>query len=117
MFEVNGQTIRLSRGDTGLITFYPEETSLTENDRAVFTVRRRSGGMVMQKVIVPKEGKICVPLVNEETQALAAGEYEWDIRIALDAQVDAQGAVTDGREIMTPFPPSTMIVERVVGTI
>jgi len=117
MFEVNGQTIRLSRGDTGLIAFCPEEYKLSENDRAVFTVRRRSGGVVLQKVIMPQEGVIFVPLVNEDTQSLAADEYEWDIRIALDAQMDAQGAVTDGREIITPFPPSAMIVERVVGSI
>ena len=53
MFEVSGRSIRISRGDTGLIAFDAEGTALSEKDAAVFTVRRQSGGIVMEKVIAP----------------------------------------------------------------
>ena len=41
----------------------------------------------------------------------------WDLRIALDAQTDAQGHVTDGREVITPFPPGVLRIVKVVGKI
>lgn len=117
MFEVNGRMIRISRGDTGLITFEVEGIELTENDRAVFTVKRRSGGVVIQKVIEPEENKILVPLVNEDTDKLRPDTYEWDIRYVIEAVEDTDGSVTDGREVLTPFPPGDFKIERTVGNV
>lgn len=116
MFEVHGRTIRISQGDTGIVTFRVEGAQLTDADRAVFTAKG-SGGRLIQKVIAPQEGLIRVPLTNEETDGWKPGLYSWDLRIVLEAQVDAQGAVTDGREVITPWPPSRLEVVKVVGRI
>ena len=51
MFETNGRTIRLSPGDTGIIGFLVEGTQVGEDDHAVFTVRRRNGELMMEKVL------------------------------------------------------------------
>lgn len=117
MFEANGNRIRISRGDTGVLTFTANGTQLTENDRAVFTIRRRNGGVVLEKTIIPEDNRVYVPFTNEETQRLREGDYEWDIRYALDAVLDSDGRVTDGREVITPMRPGTLTIERVVGWI
>lgn len=117
MFDVMGRTIRISRGDTGLIRFAIEGVDLTQSDLCVFTVRRRSGGTVMEKVIEPEDGAYLVPFTNEETEKMQVGEYAWDIRIALDAVTDGTGRVTGGREIITPWPPAPLKITKVVGNV
>ena len=117
MFTVSGRTIRLSRGDTGIIPFRVDGVNLTDKDRCVFTVKRRAGAVLIQKVIEPEENVFYVPFVNDETDGWKEGEYSWDIRIALDAVLDAEGKVTDGREIITPWAPGKLEVIKVVGEI
>lgn len=117
MFDVSGRLIRVSRGDTGLITFEAEGIDLTENDRAVFKVKNLSGDVMMEKVIAPERNRVTVPFVHEDTEALKPGRYEWDIRYVIDAVEDGDGRVTDGREVLTPFPPGEFRIERTVGEI
>lgn len=117
MFRVCGTRISLSRGDTGLLTFEADGVTLTDSDRAVFTIRRRNGGIVMEKIAVPEDNRVQIPLLNAETEALCEDEYQWDIRYALGAVLDADGRVTDGREIITPLAPGIFRVEKVVGRI
>lgn len=117
MFTVSGRTIRLSRGDTGIIPFRVDGVKLTDEDRAVFTVKRRSGAVLAQKVIMPEDNIFYVPFINDETDGWKEGEYNWDIRIALGAVLDQTGRVTDGREIITPWAPGTLEVMKVVGDI
>ena len=116
MFEMHGRTIRLSQGDTGVAAFRVEGVTLTDEDRGVFTLGR-GGSRVLQKVILPEGALVRVPFVNEETDGLAPGLYEWDLRIVLGAKTDEQGGVTDGREVITPWPPSRLEVVKVVGKV
>ena len=117
MFTVSGRTIRLSRGDTGIIPFRVEGVTLTDADRAVFTVRRRTGTVLVQKVIAPEKDIFYVPFINDETDGWKVGEYSWDIRIVLGAVMDAEGKVKDGREVITPWMPSRLEVMKVVGEV
>lgn len=117
MFEAIGRTIRLSAGDTGLIRFEAEGVQLAAGDLAVFTVRRRSGELMMEKVLAPEGNVFKVPFLNADTQRWREGEYLWDLRIALGAQTDADGHVTDGREVITPFAPGVLRVMKAVGRI
>ena len=118
MFEVNGRTIRLSRGDTGVIPFRVTGMELTGKDAGVFTIRRANGTTLVRKVIpVMEDGLLYVPFVNEETDGWREGEYLWDLRIVLEAQVGEDGMVTDGREVITPWPPSRLEVIGVVGEV
>lgn len=117
MFEVHGNCIRISAGDTGVIRFEAEGIELTPSDRAVFTVKRRGGGAVIRKIVEPEGNAILVPFVNGDTEKLHADSYEWDIRYVLDAQLDGRGEVTDGREVITPFAPGNLQVMKVVGDV
>lgn len=117
MFETNGRTIRLSAGDTGIIGFEVKGTALAEGDLAVFTVRRRSGEMMMEKVLTPEDNVLKVPFLNADTERWREGEYLWDLRIVLGARTDADGHVTDGREVITPFAPGALRVMKAVGRI
>ena len=88
-----------------------------ENDLAVFTVRKQNGELMMEKVLPPEDNVYMLPFLNPDTEQWREGEYMWDLRIALDAQTDAQGHVTDGREVITPFPPGVLRIVKVVGRI
>lgn len=107
----------MSRGDTGIIPFRVDGVTLTQDDRAVFTVRRGGGTVLIQKVIEPQGEMFYVPITNEESDGWKPGLYTWDLRIVLDAQVDAVGMVNDGREVITPWPPSRFEVVKVVGKV
>lgn len=121
MFDITGTTITLTAGDTGLFGAAPEADGYrpTAADRAVFTVRERPGGRkLLEKVLVPEaDGAVLVPLLHEDTERLRAGAYVWDIRYVLNAQTDAQGGVTGGREVITPFTPGTMTVMEAIGSV
>lgn len=91
--------------------------TLTDADRAVFTVRRPNGSALIQKVLSPQDGLFYMPFTNEETDGWKAGVYSWDLRVVLDAQMDATGMVRDGREVITPWPPSRLEVVKVVGKV
>lgn len=80
-------------------------------------MRRSSGAILIQKVLEPVDGLFYVPFVNEETDGWKPGAYSWDIRFVLDAQEDENGRVKDGREVITPWPPSRLEVVKVVGEV
>lgn len=127
MFEVTGTSVRLTQGDSGLMTLVVDGVTLTENDRAVFTLAKalrgngeykKIGPTVLEAVLVPdvKRNAFQMPFVSSETETLLVGQYLWDVRIYIDAQLAEDGRVTDGREVITPFPPGMFTIERTVGT-
>lgn len=118
MFKASGQSIQISAGDTGVIRFDVEGARLTDKDRAVFTVKTRSGQTMIRKIIKPeKETEFMVPFVNVDTEQMEPGTYEWDIRIVLKAKLGANGDVVDGEIISTPYSPGQFTVLRVVGSV
>lgn len=119
MFDVRGTHILLTQGDTAILTITARGTALTQADRAVFTVRDRPGGRKhIERVLTPDEqGRVHVMISNEDTQNLRAGAYAWDIRYVLEAQTQANGQVTGGREVITPIRPGVMTVMEAVGRI
>lgn len=118
MFKASGRGIQISAGDTGIIRFDIEGVTLTDKDRAVFTVKSRSGQTVIRKIIRPEnETEVVVPLVNADTERMEPGVYEWDIRIVQNAKLGANGDVVDGSSVSTPYPPGQFTVMRTVGFV
>ena len=119
MFDVSGLHIRITQGDSGLLTLQPRgRCAFTDADRAVFTVRRASGGALMTAALIPDgEGRVQVPFLSRETAKWRPGVYEWDVRYVLDAEEDGDGNVTGGREVITPMRPAALEVLRAVGSI
>lgn len=83
----------------------------------MFTIKSRTGQVILQKVLSPKDDLFYMPFVNDETDGMKPGVYEWDLRVVLGAKMDSRGAVTDGREVVTPWPPAKFEVVKVVGEV
>ena len=121
MFRVNGNQIAITAGDTALMAICPDETGYvpTENDRAIFTVRERPNRRALiEKTIAPEaDGRFVVCFENEDTAKLKPREYVWDVRLAIQANVDESGKVTDAEQIITPCPPGIVFVLAAIGEL
>ena len=121
MFRVSGNQISITAGDTALMAICPDETGYvpTENDRAIFTVRERpKRRALIEKTIAPEaDGRFVVCFESEDTARLKPREYVWDVRLAIQANVDENGEVTDAEQIITPCPPGILFVMAAIGEL
>lgn len=116
MFDVQGSMIRITRGDTGLLSLTGKGRSLTANDRVVLTVARKTGFTIYKNAVQPVNGIAQFIFLNQKTAKWPAGEYRWDVRVVLDAVV-SDGEIIAGREVATPFRPGRFVVLEAVGRI
>ncbi len=121
MFRVSGNQISITAGDTALMAICPDETGYvpTANDRAIFTVRERpKRRALIEKMIAPEaDGRFVVCFESEDTARLKPREYVWDVRLAIQANVDENGEVTDAEQIITPCPPGILFVMAAIGEL
>ena len=121
MFRVSGNQISITAGDTALMAICPDETGYvpTANDRAIFTVRERpERRTLIEKTIAPEaDGRFVVCFESEDTARLKPREYVWDVRLAIQANVDENGEVTDAEQIITPCPPGILFVMAAIGEL
>ena len=121
MFRVSGNQISITAGDTALMAICPDETGYvpTANDRAIFTVRERpERRALIEKTIAPEaDGRFVVCFESEDTARLKPREYVWDVRLAIQANVDENGEVTDAEQIITPCPPGILFVMAAIGEL
>ena len=121
MFRVSGNQISITAGDTALMAICPDETGYvpTANDRAIFTVRERpERRALIEKTIAPEaDGRFVVCFESEDTARLKPREYVWDVRLAIQANVDENGEVTDAEQIITPCPPGILLVMAAIGEL
>lgn len=119
MFELNGTRIRLTAGDTGILTINAKggDHVWTEADKAVFTARKQSGSMLVEMVLQPEaDGRVMIPFTSDLSDNWKEGDYKWDIRYVVDAVMEA-GRVVDGREVITPMTPGTLTIVEAVGRV
>ncbi len=121
MFRVSGNQISITAGDTALMAICPDETGYvpTANDRAIFTVRERpERRALIEKTIAPEaDGRFVVCFESEDTARLKPREYVWDVRLAIQANVDENGEVTDAEQVITPCPPGILFVMAAIGEL
>ena len=119
MFYASSGQIMITAGDTGIMGVHGKESGyqLTENDRVIFTARDKPGGRkLIEKVIQPNgEGVARIPFMTEDTADLKPKGYVWDIRVALEAEVDGNGDVTGYRELVTPMLGGVMSILPAIG--
>lgn len=90
MFKINGKTIQITRGDTGIFTLaltsagQPYDYS---NDEVLFTVKRNvnTTEIVFQKTVVYGEN---VTIEPQDTASLSYGNYVYDVQVTSGAVVD-----------------------------
>lgn len=146
MFNVDGTSITLSRGDTGAIKFRASATvkgteqpyQFTYRDRAIFTIK--SGNSIVKEKIsaLDENNAFTVVFFNSDTDTLTPGTYNWDVRYVVnpywqnpvtekrtvvidgaEQEVDyvVSGQIVDGDQVVTPSTPMTMQLLTVVGDI
>lgn len=117
MFRIDGNKISISRGDTALMAIEAGGVTLDDNDRVIFTIKTNDGNVLFQMTLTPKDNRVLIPFVNEDTQNWERGTYKWDARFAIDAIYGNDGSVIDGKEILTPMIPAEFKVLEVVGEV
>lgn len=117
MFIVDGNTITLSRGDTGALEISAEGYNFGENDRALFSVKAGNGTLVKQRAYQMTNNSFTVTFFNADTDLLTPGGYTWDVRYVINPYYDDAGNIVDGDQVLTPNNPMTMNLLTVVGDI
>lgn len=117
MIRVDGYGICMTAGDTTAVTFEATNFDILPDDVGVFTVKTRNGQMMMERYIQPDGNGFTVVFLNPDTEGWRAGEYRYDLRIVRGPVMDESGRIVDGRSVMTPMSPSSLIIERAVGIV
>ena len=123
MYNVNDYTISLSRGDTGALkvsaiaTLDGEAFFFGSDDRALFSVRNANGEIIMQKAYEMTDNEFTVYFLNSDTDSLAPGAYQWDVRYIIHPYYDDNGNIINGDQVLTPKEPQTINLLTVVGDV
>ena len=117
MFNVEGNTITLSRGDTGALTITATGYTFGENDRALFSIKNSAGTVVKQQIYAMTNNVFQVTFFNADTDNLSPGTFSWDVRYVIHPYYDDVGNIVDGDQVITPLQPQTMNLLTVVGEI
>ena len=123
MFNVEGYTITLSRGDTGALRITATATldgqpfTFGEDDRALFSIKNGQGEIVKEKVAAMENNSFVVYFLNADTESLSPSNYQWDVRYVIHPYYDSEGRIIDGDQVITPKKPQTMTILTVVGDI
>ena len=124
MFNVDGTSIVLSRGDTGAVRIHANakrkdtgaDYTFGPNDRALFSIKSSSGSVVKEKICPMTDNTFTVVFNNADTDSLAVGNYSWDVRYVINPYYD-NGRIVDGDQVLTPNLPMSMSLLTVVGDI
>lgn len=123
MFIVDGYNISLSRGDTGALkvkanaTLNGEPFTFGSDDRALFSIKNGQGEIVKEKIAEMENNDFVVYFLNADTDSLASGAYQWDVRYIIHPYYDDNGRIIDGDQVITPKEPQTMQLLTVVGDV
>ena len=123
MYNVDGYTISLSRGDTGALQVNATATlngspfTFGADDRALFSIKNSNGEIIMQKAYEMENNSFVVYFLNADTDSLAPGSYSWDVRYIIHPYYDDDGNIVDGDQVITPKTPMNMTLITVVGDV
>lgn len=126
MVEKVNRNIRMTAGDTATIVFYTDtDYAFSENDRAIFAVReyvgeaaRSRGELKIQKVMTPDStGMVLMHLVNEDTEDMAPGRYDWDLRYVINPQYKDGEIIMDCDNVLTPMWPAQFWIVKNIAEV
>ena len=114
--QAMGMQIRIPQGDTGCVKFVADG-ALVESDRALFTVARRGGGVILRKVLAPDTGDSAfhMAFVYEDTAKLKPDSYEWSLRVVRGGVLDGDGRLEDTQGSHTAILRGTLTILPVAG--
>lgn len=114
--QASGTQIRIPQGDTGNVKF-AADGALSDSDRALFTLARRDGGVILRKVLPPDlvGNAFHMAFVYEDTSKLRPDNYEWSLRVVRGGVLDSSGKLTDAQGSHTPILRGTLTIQSVAG--
>ena len=119
MFNVDGTTITVSRGDTGAVKIIASTTrrdtgdpyTFGERDRAVFTIKATNGTLVRERAYQLRNNQFTVVFYNQDTESFEMGSYQWDVRYVINPYYDEEmpdaGSWTDYDNLDFPVEQGT----------
>ena len=118
MFNVDGFSIALSRGDTGAIKITARTTyTFAAADRALFSIKNALGNVVKESAFALDNKAFIVTFFNADTDNLPPGVYSWDVRYIINPYYDSAGKIIDGDQVITPKQPMELQLLQVVGEV
>lgn len=114
--EAFGTQIRVPQGDTGNVKFVADG-ALDSSDRALFTLARRNGGVILRKVLTPdlSDNAFHMAFVHSETAGMRPDSYEWSLRVVRGGVLDGDGRLEDTQGSHTAILRGVMTVLPVAG--
>lgn len=88
----------IPRGDTGVIEVPMLENVTRSNAIAVFSIFNNEGTIYQQTQIVQGDTLTFI-FEHEDTVALQVGTYNWDIKIYVNPQYNANNLLIDGEQV------------------
>ena len=123
MFWIDEQgTINLSVGDTASFTISATGYTFDNDDRALWTVKNNQNKVVFERAypLVSNDlenGVFQVNLINSDTDTLAPGDYNWDVRYIIHPYYDSKGRIFDGDQVITPKEAQKLKLLPVIGEV
>lgn len=101
MFRVDSKgNITLVAGDTGSFSIGCDE-EFGANDRAIFSVLRSDGTIVLTRYYELRDGEFEVVFYNATTDKWPAGAYTYQVRYIVNPIYDDGGRIIDGSIVNT----------------
>lgn len=126
LFQINtaNGAVTMHVGDTGSYTVTAARasgTAFTNDDRALYTVTSSLGAKVIERIYELNtelgNGKILIEFHNSDTDQLAPGVYNTEIRYIINPDWDGQ-KIVDGDIVRTPaILKSTLTLQGVIGEV
>lgn len=107
MFEIKGKSIRLTRGDSAVVTVEivreladgtREPYTVEEGDTLVFSARRTCAPFPSLQIV--SRGSSAIVFMPSHTASMAAEEYVYDVQLTTAAG-DVYTVIDDGRLTLT----------------
>jgi len=115
MFDVDGFTIRMKRGETGAVYFRLIGYQFESDDRVIFKLRQGNTTYISEEYTPDEDGGITIYFLHSTTEALAATTYNYDIIIVIHPYRDENGKITDGDQVLYPYDSQNLIIEASAG--
>ena len=116
MFKLNGNTLKITQGDTGTLEISASGITFGNDDKCQLTVTDKDKNVLLQKVAGFTSNVASFAFATADTADIPEGVYLWELRFVQGATV-ADGVITAGTGINTPYEAMPLRILDALGDI
>lgn len=116
MFKLNGNTLKITQGDTGALEITASGTTFGSSDKAQLTVTDKKKNVILQKVTGFTSNVATFAFAAADTAEIPEDTYLWELRFVKGATV-TEGVITAGTDISTPYESMPLRIIDALGDI